>query len=259
MSERKNAPQEHVRSFLRIVFSGWFWTWLVLAIILVLSIMGLGAHGHEETVDYLAGIIMATLMLLPVRNVLFQGIVFALKVRASRQPTFKRDYDSWGTMYEPGEKDKRASPLIDVVTFILTGMLATVAACIWLQFPGVAYRVVSAFLQSRLNILSAPLAVAFDIICTLVLVRTFWWFQGEIFKRDNNDFYLDPQGHINWATSWWKILLMAGVFYGKLIIHGLLMRFEFGDFLLITLIWSMIVGIPLLYFEVRKFIQIHTS
>ena len=238
------------------IFSGWFWAWLILAIVMVVGMLIVGTN-NNVAVKGMAATIMATLMLLPVRDWMYRFIVWAIDYVSSINTNFKdriNPYATYNRLVEPTKREENVG-FYRTLKFVI-GVICVILALLWLVFQGTSLNVVYTFLHTWEFIFRGKvgfLAILVYILLTLGFCYLVYWFIGQVL---NGELYVnDGSGRIDWGHSWWKILLMIGGLYAKIIIGGLLMRYTGAMLWSAVSFWTVVIGFPILIFEVWRLVQ----
>lgn len=239
------------------LFNGWFWSWLGLTVLLVVAMMIVGKQPHTSN---MAAVIMATFMLLPVRDWMYRGIVWAIDYVASIKTGFrKRIYPHTTYTTMGNQKDHVVNPGFYRTLKVIVGVICLVLALLWLVFKGTSFNVVYAWLHTIEFLFRGRiswLALLIYVLLTIAFLYMVYWAVGQIL---NGELYNGTTGRIDWKKAWWKILIMVLGFYAKIIISGMLLSFTAMMIVASVRFWTIVVGFPILIFEIWIFIQRHRT
>lgn len=233
------------------VFNGWFWAWMLITVVMVVGMLIAG----QPYANGMAAVIMSTFMVLPVRNWLYRFIVWALDYVSSINTNFKdriNPHATYNRLVDPSKREENVGFYRTLKVVI--GVICTILALLWLVFQKTSFNVVYAWLHTIEFIFRGRiswLALLFYVLLTLAYIYLVYWFIGQVLTGA----LYDGSGRIDWASSWWKIVIAVVGFYAKIIISGLLLSFTGGMIWSSVVFWTVVVGFPLLVFEIYSFIR----
>lgn len=239
------------------IFSGWFWIWAIVSIILVGAMLIVGHN--KAAANGMAAAIMALLMVLPVRDWMYRFIVWAIDYVSSINTNFKdriNPHATYNRLVDPTKREENVGFYRSLKVVI--GVITVILALLWLVFQGTSFNVVYAFLHTVEFILRGKigwLALLVYILITIGYIYAVYRFVGLVL---NGELY-DSTGSIDWQHSWWMIALMVAIFYFKIIFSGVLLKFTAAMIFSEVIFWTVVVGFPILIFEIWNFIQRHRN
>ena len=232
----------------KAVFNKWFWIWIAIAAALLITMIVVGNQDGDNTrlMYGLASVIMASFMVMPIRDWLYRLFVWAIDYVSSINTKFKDRVNQHATY------NRLVNPLIreENVGFYRTlkyviNFITLIMALLWLVFNRTSFHVVYAFLHTWEFIFRGKisyLAILANLLLTLGFIWLVWWFVGQFLTGKLHD----DDGRINWPSAWWKILIMVIGFFAKIIISAILKKYT-SDMLIAKLVfWCTTVGIPLI-------------
>ena len=234
------------------ILNGWFWAWLIIA---VLMVVGMLVVGNQKATRTMASVIMATMMVLPVRNWAERFLVWAIEYISSRRQTFRNKVNKLATMNLLVDPSKRVENVgfyrslrwgITVATVIL--------ALLWLVFQGLSFQVVYGFLHSWEMIFSGKVSWLAMLIILVTAVAFVWLVYRAIYWLLREVCLDSEDGHVLWDKAIWRICLFVGCFYGKIILDGILLK-KTGSMIGATaLLWTVVIALFLaIYFLIDRY------
>lgn len=243
------------------VLNKWFWAWVGIAAIMMLVMIVVGNEaGNNTAIIYgCSGVIMATLMIMPLRDWLYRLIVWALDYVSSINTRFKdriNQHATYNRLVNPLVREENVGfyravkVVINVITMIL--------ALLWLVFARTSYNVVYSFVRTWELIFRGQisyLAILVNLILSFAFAYLVFWFAGQIL---NGKIY-NKDGTIKWTESWWKIVLAVVGLYAKIIISALLKQYTVEMLIAKLVFWTVVIGFPVLVYEIWSYIQRNRS
>ena len=204
--------------------NGWLFTWLSITVVCVLLMLLVPAWKLS-----LSATVMALLMLMPIRDWLCRFIDNDLKKMMS-----KHDIDESAISF-------KALKMIAVVATIILALL-------WMVFQKTAFNVLYSWLHSLEFIVRGRiswLSLLIYVLLTIAFVFFVRWAIGLIATRKR--------------ITWWRILIMVGGFYLKVILSALLLKFTFTMTMHSIFFWTAVIVIPTVVLSIFYFKRCSTS
>ena len=245
------AKEEHFMKNAKRVFNKFFWVWFVSTIILVGAMLIAG----QPYAKGMAAVIMASFMVLPVRDWMYRFLVWAIDYVSSINTNFKdriNPHATYNRLVDPSKREENVGFYRSLKVAI--NIVCVILALLWLVFQGTSFNVVYAWLHTIEFIFRGKigfLALLIYILITLAFIYLVYWFVGQVL---NGNLY-DSSGRLDWSSCWWKIAIAVGGFYAKILLSGLLLKFTAGMIGSSLIFWTVVVGFPIVVFEVRNLIH----
>jgi len=241
------------------VFNGWFWSWvgISLALLAAMLIIGNENHTNTNTLQLLAGMILALFMLMPIRNWAYRFVVWALDYVSSINTRFKdrvNQHATYNRMINPLVREENVGFYRAVKIGI--NMITTILALNWLVFNRTSFNIVYAFVHTWEFIFAGKisyLAMLIFVLLKAAFVYLIFWFAGNVLKGT----LYKADGSIDWSKSWWKILIMVVTFFVEVIGAGLLMRYTPEMLGHKVFFWTASVSFPILIAEISRLVGIY--
>lgn len=238
---------------IRKIFSKWFWGWFGISVVLVIAMFIVG--DNQKALNGLSAAIMALFMVMPVASWLNRFIMWAINFVSSIDTKFKdriNPYATYNTLTDPGHRQENIG--FNRLVQFFCGITALILALLWLVFQHMSFEVVYSFLHTVEFIITRKiswLALLVEVLITVAYCYAVFNFIRLIL---NGDFH-NEDGSINWTDSWYKILLAVIVFYIKIVVSALLLKYTAEMVGASLVFWTTTIGIPLLIFEIVGYVR----
>lgn len=237
------------------VFNKWFWGWFFISVCLVIVMLILGRENHPKIVNGFSGAIMALFMVMPVSNWLYRFIGWAIDFVSSINTEFKdkiNPYATYVTLTDPTHRKENIG--FNSLIHFFCGLTTLFLALLWMIFQSMATEVVFSILHTVEFIFTLRIswvAIFFELLITVGYCFAVFNFIKYILSGE----FRNEDGSFNWAESWWKILLAIAVFYLKIIVSAMLLKYTSEMTIASLTFWTTTIGFPILFFEVMGYIR----
>ena len=235
---------------LKQLFRRSFWIWLLTSVVLVVAFCF-----YPPLVRPFCGVIMALLFLLPIREWAYELLTWEIDwltskntdVKDALNPTF-----TLNTLTDPKKRFQNDGAYRGLRFIILVA--CTIIALAWMMFQNAAANVVYAVLHTLEYIVRGRIGWGALFIWTLVEVAGvyhIYWSAGQLLKGKLYERDIDEEGKVTFSfditKSWWRIAIMLGGFYLRIIVSGLLLKFTFGMIWSAMCLWTVVVILVLVF------------
>ena len=235
---------------LKQLFRKSFWIWLGISLACVVVFCF-----YTPLVRPFCGVIMALFFLLPVREWVYWFISWEIDWMTSKNTDVKDDLNpifSFNTLTDPKTRFQNDGAYrgLRFIVFIACAVIALA----WMMFQNAAANVVYAVLHTLEYIVRGRIswgALFFWSLVEIAGAYHIYWSAGQILKGKLYYRDIDEDGKVVFSfditESWWRIAIMLGGFYLRIIVSGLLLKFTFGMIWSAMCLWTVIVILVLVF------------
>ncbi len=237
---------------MRSLFSNWFIAWAIISIILVIIFC---LFPWLLSPDTGSQIIMATFMLMPVRDWAFRFFVWIIEYMATINATFrvyaKKLFTIRGLDTDKVTLDGRHYMILKAIISFIT----LIMALFWIVFRSASHYAVLTFLNTIEFIVRgkiSPIALLLYLIIFGAFIIGLWRYilsitSKEMYEEvenddddDDDDFDNEPTVSIryNWSKALWQSALMLAAYYLKIILTAVLLKYTLKMFGAALILWT---------------------